>query len=60
MLIYAILTVVCLLLDLVGFFIAVSFYSNEITEFSFAGAALLVFSGLFITLDLYYMVWVFS
>lgn len=60
MLIYAIVTVVCLVLDLIAFFIGVSYFSNDMSEYSYAGVSSVFLAAIFITLDLYYIIWVAS
>lgn len=65
--IYVILTQVCLLLDLIDFFIGVSkfnqkyFLTNDLPDYiSYGSVVILVVSTIYITLDVYYTIWAVS
>ena len=60
MLVYFVLTCVCFLSDVVSFFVAISMFGNDETEYSFAGVGLLALSALYFSLDLYYLIWIAS
>lgn len=60
LMIYAVCTVVTLCSDGVSFFFAISRFSNEETEFSFAGVCLLALTVLYFTVEFYYIMWLAS
>lgn len=60
LLVYFILTMVMFIADVINFFVGVTFLSNVESEWSYAGCMILILSSIFITLDLYYLVWAAS
>ena len=56
LLVYTILTLVCLILDLVAFFISVSFFAYDNAAFPATGMVCL--SAVFLCCDLYYIIWI--
>lgn len=57
---YFIVTCLMLIIDTMDFFIGVSFMSNDYLPWSYAGCLILILSSVFMTLDLYYIVWAAS
>jgi len=58
LMIYLVLTIICTLLDFVGFMIALTQYDSELT--AFADCSLLLLSIVFLTIDWYYFAWLMS
>lgn len=58
--VYAGLTAVTLILDLVGFFRCIAAYSSTLWANAFADVSLLLLATVFVFLDLYYFAWAFS
>lgn len=60
LMIYFVLTIVCLIFDVVCFFIGVSWNSNLSYDWSYCVANILVFASVYIACDLFYIVWASS
>lgn len=57
---YFILTCISFMFDIVDFFIGVSYLQNGVTEYSYGATCILILSSIFVTLDLYYIIWAVS
>lgn len=57
LIIYFLLTLFCFIWDLVCFFIAVAWNSNEVYDWSYCVANMLTFASIFVTCDLFYIIW---
>jgi len=55
---YVLVTSLCVLLDVIDFFIGVARFSTQFYDGTYGAICILVISSIFITLDLYYYVWV--
>ena len=58
--IYVILTSVCGILDVIDFFVGVARFGNQFYDNTYGAICILVISSVFITLDMYYAVWVIA
>jgi len=58
--VYFILTCVMFILDLVVFFVGVSLLSNDFEEYSYGSVMMLTISSVFMSFDLYYIIWATS
>lgn len=57
---YFILTCIQFIFDLITFFVGCSFMKNDYDEYSYAGAMICCLSSVFLSLDLYYILWACS
>jgi hypothetical protein len=57
---YFAVTSLCIILDVVDFFIGVARFSTHFYDGTYGAICILVISSIFITLDLYYYVWAFA
>jgi hypothetical protein len=55
---YVLLTILCLILDLIEFFIVVEWFAR--IQSAFADLALVVLASLFLFIDWFYIMWLFS
>lgn len=55
---YVLVTAICVVLDVVDFFIGVARFSTHFYDGTYGAICILVISCVFIALDLYYYIWV--
>ena len=60
MLAYFILTCLQFVLDLSGFFLGCAIMYGDYNEYSYASALITSMGSVFVSLDVYYIIWVFS
>lgn len=58
--VYFVLSCVQFVLDMIVFFYALVYVKNDFDENSYPGALILALSSVFMSLDLYYIIWVLS
>lgn len=60
LIVYVLVTSLCTLLDVIDFFVGVARFSTHFYDGTYGAICILVISCVFITLDLYYYVWVLA
>jgi len=60
MIAYALVTVLCGILDVIDFFVGVARFSTRFYDGTYGAICILVISSVFIALDMYYYIWVIA
>ena len=55
---YSLISALCVILDLIDFFIGVALFSSQFYDGTYGAVCILVISSVFLTLDFYYYVWI--